>query len=90
MKKNDQRNCNHFLAKYGGLSLYGIDFEKIYSIDDEDIHFVKGYGYALIVNPDHTYGNSTDNEYIFIRYDLFEIIRKTEQNSDILLKVIHK
>ena len=30
------------MAKYGGLSLYDIYFEKICSIDDEDIHFVKG------------------------------------------------
>ena len=28
MKKNDQRTCTHFLEKYGGLSLYGIDFGK--------------------------------------------------------------
>ena len=39
MKKNDQRTCTRFLEKYGGLSLNDIDFEKIYSIDYEDIHF---------------------------------------------------
>ena len=42
MKKNDQRTRAYFLAKYGGVSLYVIDFGKRYSIDDEDIDFVKG------------------------------------------------
>ena len=57
------------MDKYGRISLYDIDFEKIYSIDDEDIHFVNGYLYALIVNPDHPDGTSTDNEYFFIHDD---------------------
>ena len=59
MKKNDQRTCICILAKYGGLSPHDIDFGKRYSIYDEDIHFVKGDGYALIGNPDHPYGTST-------------------------------
>ena len=73
MKKNYQRTRTCLLAKYGGLSIYDIDFGKRYSIDDEDIRFVKGYGYALIGNTDHTYGTLTDHEYFFIRDDLFEI-----------------
>ena len=56
MKKNDQRNRTRFLAKYGGLSLYDIDFEEIYSIYDGDIKFVKGYGYASIGYLDHPDG----------------------------------
>ena len=44
-KKNDQRTCTPFLEKYGGLSLYIINVEKIYSIDDDDIQFVMGDGY---------------------------------------------
>ena len=63
MEKNDQRTRTCLLAKYGGLSLYDIDFEKRYSIDYEDIHFVKGYGYALTVYPYHPDGTSTDHEY---------------------------
>ena len=39
MKKDDQRSRTHFLAKYGGLSLYDIDTEKRYSIDDKEINF---------------------------------------------------
>ena len=72
MKKNDQRTRTRFLAKYVGLSLYDIDMEKRNSIDDRGIHFVKGYGYALIGNPDHPYGTSTDNEYFGILDNLFD------------------
>ena len=90
MKGNSQRIYTRFLGKYGGLSLYDIYFEKIYSIDYEEIIFVKGYWYALIFNPDQTDVTSTDHEYFCIHDDLFDRILETEQNSDILLKVIHK
>ena len=62
------------MAKYGGLSLYVIGFGDIYSIDDEDINFLKGCGYVLIVNPDHPDGASTDHEYSFIHDDSFDRI----------------
>ena len=78
------------MAKYGVLSLYYIDFDKRYSIDDDEIHFVKGYGYALIGYPDHPYGTSTDHEYFFILDDLLGRILETDQNLDIVLKVIHR
>ena len=74
MKKYDQRSRTCFLDKYGGLSLYDIDTEKIYSICDKEIHFVKGERYALIGNPDHPDGTSTDHEYFCIHDDLFDII----------------
>ena len=90
MKKNDRRICTHFLDKYVGLSLYYIVYEKRYPIDDEDIQFVKGYGYDLIGNPDHPDETSTDQEYFFIHDDLFDIILETDHNSYITLKVIHK
>ena len=61
-KKNYQRTCTRFSARYGGLSLYDIDMEKRYSIDDKVIRFVKGYRYALIGNPDHPYGTSIDHD----------------------------
>ena len=38
LKKDYQRSCTRFLAKYGGLFLYYIDTEKRYSIDDKEIH----------------------------------------------------
>ena len=74
LKKNDQHTRTPFLTKYGGLYIYDIGFEKIYFIDDEEIHFVKGYKYASIVNPDHPYGTSTDHEYFGIHDDLFDRI----------------
>ena len=74
MKKDDQRYRTRFLAKYGELYIYDIDMEKRYSIDDKEIHFVKGDGYALIVNPDHPYGSSNDHEYFFIHDNLFDRI----------------
>ena len=90
MKKDDHRYRTCFLSKYGGLSLYDIDMEKRYSIDDKDIHFVKGDGYALIGNPDHPDGSSTDHKYFCIRDDLFDRILEADQDSDIILKMIHK
>ena len=78
------------MDKYGGLSLYDIDFENRYIVDDEDIFFVNKYAYDLIGNPDHPYGNVTDPEYYIICDDLFERILETEQNYDIVLKVISK
>ena len=53
MKKHEQRSRTRFLGKYGGLSLYDINIERRYTIDDKDIHFLKKNGYALIGNPDN-------------------------------------
>ena len=66
------------MAKYGGLSLYDISFEKRYYIDDKGIHFVKGDGYALIGDPDHPDGTSTDHEYFCIHDDFFDRILETD------------
>ena len=90
MKKNDQRTLTCFKAKYGGLSLYDIDFGKRCSIDDKGIHFIKGDGYTLIGNLDHLDGTSTDHEYFCIHDEWFDRILETDQNSDIILKLIHK
>ena len=90
MKKYDQRSRTRFLAKYGGIYIYGIDTKMRYSIDDKEINFVNGDGYALIGNPDHPDGSSTDPEYFFIHDDLFDRILETDQDSDITLNVIHK
>ena len=32
-------------------------------MNDEEIHFVKGCGYALIGNPFNPYGTSTDHDF---------------------------
>ena len=62
------------MDKYWWLSIYDIDFEKINLIYDKAIHFLKGYVYDLVGNPNHPYVNSTDNEYFFINDDLFDRI----------------
>ena len=80
MKKKVQRTRTRFLKNYGGLSIYDTDSEKRYSIDNEDIHFLKGYGYDLIGNPENTYGTSTDHEYFFIHDKLFHRILETDNN----------
>ena len=78
------------MEKYGGLSIYDIYTEKIYSIDDRVIHFEKGYGYALFSNPDHPYGTSTYHEYFCLHDDLFDRILETDHNYDIIFKAIQK
>ena len=83
-------NRTHFLVKYGELSIYEINIQRRYTIDDEDTKILKGRGYFLIGNPDNPDGASTDQEYFFIHDDLFDTVLETDQNSDITLKFIHK
>ena len=90
MKKDDLISRTRFLAKYLRLFLYDNDTEKKYSIDDKEINFIKGDGYALIGNPDHPDVSSTDHKYFCIHDDLFGKILETDQDYDITLKVIHK
>ena len=78
------------MEKYGGLSIYNIDFGEIYSIDNEEIQSVKGYGCVLIGNLYHPDGTSTYHEYFCIHDDFFNKILENDQNYDIILKVNHK
>ena len=89
-EKHDQRYRTQFLDKYGGISLYDIDIEMRYTIEDEYINFIKEGIYDLIGNPDNPDGTSTDHEYYIIHDDLFEIVLETNHNSDIVSKVIYK
>ena len=89
-RKHDQKYRSRFLATYGDLSIYDIYIEKIYSIGNEEINFVDKYGYVLIGNPEHIDGTSTDHEYFIIYDDLFDRVLETDQNYDIVLKVIQK
>ena len=70
--------------------MYDIDFGERYYIDDEEIHHVKGYGYASIGNPYHPDVTSTDHEYFCIHGDLFDRISENDQNYHIILQTIHK
>ena len=49
--------------------------ETIYPIDDKGIRSVKGDIYALIGNPDHPYGTSTDNEYFSLMMPFWKNLR---------------
>ena len=72
MNKYDQSSHTRFLDKYGGIYIYDIDTEKRYSIDDKEIHFVNGDGYALVCNPYHLDETSTDHINYCIHDDLFD------------------
>ena len=50
------------MAKYGGLDIYYEHLKKRYTIDHEDIQFVKNKGCALIGLTDEPDGSSTDYE----------------------------
>ena len=79
-EKHDQGYRTRFLENYCGISLYDIYIEKRYTIDDEDLPFVKKYGYDLIGNPDNPDGASTDHAYFLIHDDLFDRILEIGQN----------
>ena len=76
------------MENYCGVSLYDIDIENIYTIDNEDIHFVRKYDYALIGNPENPDGTSSYHEYFLVCYAFFDRILKTDQNPDIVLIII--
>ena len=69
MNKTDQRSRTRFFVKYGDLYLYDIDLTTIYTIENEEILFVKGYVYDLFDNTYHPYGSSTYHEYFLIHDD---------------------
>ena len=83
MTKINLRSCTRFLRKYGDLSLYDEYLKNIYTTDHEYINFVTNDSYVLIGNSDEPYGTSTDHEYFFINYDLFDIISPRNQNVGI-------
>ena len=77
------------MAKYGGLYIWYCT-EKRYPIDEKEMHFVKGEGYALIGNPEFPDGSSTDHDYFCIHEDLIDRILGTDQDSDLSLNLIHR
>ena len=88
MNKTDKRYCTQFFVKYVSLSIYDVYLKKRYTIDQEDIIFVKKYGYAFIGNPDKPDGISMDHGYFFMHDDLFDRIISTNHNDSISLKII--
>ena len=90
MKTFYQIFCTRFLGKYVGIYIYNNDMKKIYIIDYEYTHFVKKYGYALIGNPEHPDGNSSNHECFIIHDDLFAGILATDHYTDISLNFVPK
>ena len=78
------------MAKYGGIDIQGENMKTIFTIDHEDIHFIKNQGWTLIVIPYEPDGSSTDYEYLSIHNDLFGRVLATHNNVDITLKTIDK
>ena len=74
------------MAKYGGLDIYYEHLKKRYTIDHEDIQFVKNKGCALIGLTDEPDGSSTDYENFSIYDDFFDRIMAMHQNLGITLK----
>ena len=77
-----------FLAKYGSLALYYEYEKKIFIIDHKQLKFDKNDGWILIGIPDKTYRYLLDHEYFCIHDNLFDRIKSTHQDKNIMLKFI--
>ena len=75
-----------FPAKYGSLALYDVDMEKRFIIDHEQLKFDKTDGWNLIGIPEKEYGTLSDHEYFCIHDDLFDRIKSTHQDQNVLWK----
>ena len=77
-----------FLAKYGILALYYEDMEKIFIIYHKKLQFDTNAGCTLIGIPEKPDGTLSDHEYFFINDDLFDIIKLTHQDRNIMWRFI--
>ena len=77
-----------FIEKYGSLDLYDEDLKKIFIIDHEHIKSDKTDGCTLIGIPEKEYGTLSDHEYFCIHDDLFDRIKSTRQDRNILWNFI--
>ena len=95
---NIGKNCtsitryNHhvqfFFAKYDSMDLYDEDLENIFIIDHEQLKYDKNSGLTLIGITEKPDGTMVDHEYFCIHGDLFDIIKSTHQDNNIILKFI--
>ena len=81
-------SCTIFLEKYGSLDLYDEDLKKIFIIDHKQLQSDKNSGWTLIGIPDKPDGTLSDHEYLGIHYDLFDIIKSSHQDRNIMWKFI--
>ena len=77
-----------FLAKYVSLDLYDEYLENRFIIDHKQLEFDKNAGWTLIViseKPDETFSY---HEYFCIHGDVFDIIKSTHEDRNIMWKFI--
>ena len=77
-----------FLAKYGSMALYDEDMEKIFIIDHKQLQSDKNSGWTLFGIYDKPGGTLSDHEKFGIHDDLFDIIKLTHQDKNIMWKFI--
>ena len=87
IKNKSQVSKAIFIAKYGSLALYDEYLEKIFIIDHEQLKFDKTDGRTLIGTSDKKDGSLSDHEYFCIHDDMFDRIKSTDQDQNVLWKV---
>ena len=78
----------HVFPKYGSLALYDEYPEKIFIIDHEQLEFDKNSWWTLTGISEKPDGNLPDHEYFCIHDDLFDRIKSTHQDRNIMWKFI--
>ena len=73
-----------FLAKYGSLALCDEDLEKRFIIDQEQLKFDKNYRWTLFGICDKPNGTLSDHETFCIHNYLFDRIKSTHQDKNIM------
>ena len=77
-----------FLKKYVSLDLYDEDVKKIFIIDHKQLQFDKNDVLSLLVIFDKPDGSLSDHAMFCIHDDLFDRIKSTHQNTNIMWKFI--
>ena len=77
-----------FLEKYGSLALYDEHLKKRFIIDHIQLEFDKTDGWTLMGISEKEDGTLYDHDYFCIHDDIFDRIRSTHQDRNILWKFI--
>ena len=90
IKNKSQLSCTMFFAKYVILDLCDEDLKKRIIIGHEHLEFIKNAGWNLIGIPEKPDGTLSDHEYFCIHDDLFDKIKSTHQDRNIMWKFIYQ
>ena len=88
IKNKSQLLCTMFLAKHGSMDLYDEYTEKRIIINHKQLKFDKNSRWTLIGIPEKPDGYLLDHEYFCIYDDIFNTIKSTNQDNNIMLKFI--